>query len=184
MQCASRHVTETEARYSATEIELLAVVWAVHKARLFLAGADFQLLVDHKPLIPILNAKTLDELTSPRIVRLREKLTPFRFVAQWRPGADHKVADCLSRHPVSAPDPDDKAGEEEIEHCYCVLRQLSQEDEETGHTVLPDLGIYEGAGGGHDGPGIPQAAERRKERLSGGQGCSGPRSAPVLAGSA
>ncbi|XP_065180051.1 uncharacterized protein K02A2.6-like [Sycon ciliatum] len=85
VRCASRHVTETEARYSATEIELLAVVWAVHKARLFLAGADFELLVDHKPLIPILNAKTLDELTSPRT--------------------------------------------------------LSQEDEETGHTVLPDLGI-------------------------------------------
>ena len=82
MQCASRHVTETEARYSATEIELLAVVWAVHKARLFLAGAEFELLVYHKPLIPILNAKTLDELTSPRIVRLREKLTPFRFVSQ------------------------------------------------------------------------------------------------------
>ena len=31
LQCASRHITETESRYSANEIELLAVTWAVQK---------------------------------------------------------------------------------------------------------------------------------------------------------
>ena len=47
----------TESRYSATEIELLAVVWAVKKAHLFLAGSDFELIVDHRPLNPIVNKK-------------------------------------------------------------------------------------------------------------------------------
>ena len=68
LQCGSRHITDTESRYSATEIELLAVVWAVQKARLFLAGSDFELVIDHRPLVPIINSKTLDDLTTPRIV--------------------------------------------------------------------------------------------------------------------
>ena len=47
------------------------------KVRLFLAGAEFELIVDHRPLIRILNSKTLDELANPRLIRLKEKLTPF-----------------------------------------------------------------------------------------------------------
>ena len=46
---------QIESLYSATEIELLAVVWAVKKAHLFLAGSDFELIVDHRPLNPIVN---------------------------------------------------------------------------------------------------------------------------------
>ena len=93
LQCSSRCVTATEARYSVTEIELLAVVWVVEKCRLFLIGADFEVIVDHRPLLSILNSKTLDELTSPRIVRLREKLVPYRFSAIWRPGIEHRMTD-------------------------------------------------------------------------------------------
>ena len=36
-----------ETRYSATEIDLLAVVWACKKASLFLSGNDFEVVVDH-----------------------------------------------------------------------------------------------------------------------------------------
>ena len=35
LQCGSRHVTPAEARYSATEVELLAVVWAFHRTHLY-----------------------------------------------------------------------------------------------------------------------------------------------------
>ena len=61
-------MTDTEARYLATEIELLAVVWAAKKAHLFIAGVDAELIVDHRPLISIINSKTLEELSTPRIV--------------------------------------------------------------------------------------------------------------------
>ena len=67
-------VTPAESSYSATEVELLAVLWAVHKAHLYLAGAQFELMVDHRPLIPILNSKTLDDLPSPHLIHLKEKL--------------------------------------------------------------------------------------------------------------
>ena len=141
LQCDSRHVTPAESRYSATEVELLAVVWAVHKAHLYLAGADFELVVDHRPLIPILNSKTLDELPSPRLVHLKEKLALYRFTAVWRPGIDHKVVDCFSRYPVDDPD----AVEEEADlqtpaNTHAMLLQAHQ-DPTTGdqiHALLED----------------------------------------------
>ena len=124
-----------------TEIELLAVVWAVNKCRLFFIGADVEVIVDHRPLLSILNSKTLDELTSPRIVRLREKLTPYRFSAIWRPGIEHRMADCLSQSPVADPDEDDLLGESDIEQCYHICQQVAGLDVDTGETILPDRHI-------------------------------------------
>ena len=66
LQCGSHHVTTAESRYSATDLKLIAVVWAVHKAHLYLADANFELVVDDRTLIPILNSTSLDELSSPR----------------------------------------------------------------------------------------------------------------------
>ena len=74
LQCASRHFTSTEARYSATEIELLAVVWAPKKAHLFMAGTHVELTVDHKPLVSIIDSKTLNELSMPWIVLIQSLL--------------------------------------------------------------------------------------------------------------
>ncbi|UYV63017.1 K02A2.6-like [Cordylochernes scorpioides] len=104
LQVGSRNMTPAESRYSATEIELLAVVWAAKKCKLFLMGSHFELIVDHRPLIPILNSKTLDEIENPRLLRLKEKLTPYLITAVWRPGKKHTVVDVLSRHPSPVPD--------------------------------------------------------------------------------
>ena len=72
-----------ESQYSATEFELLAITWTVTKARLFLASADFQLVVDHRQLISMINTKILDELTNLRIISLKEKLNPYGITALW-----------------------------------------------------------------------------------------------------
>ena len=40
----------------------------------------------------------------------------FLFHTKWVPGAQHKVADALSRAPVSEPSPEDLEDEEEL--CY------------------------------------------------------------------
>lgn len=115
LQCGSRAVTPTESRYSATEIELLAVVWAVRKAHLFLRGTRFEVVVDHKPLIPIINAKSLAEIDTPRISRLKEKLQYSTPVAVWRQGVKHTTVDVFSRFPVSNPTAEDLEGEGDIE---------------------------------------------------------------------
>ena len=86
LQCASRHITDTEARYSATEIELLAVVWAAKKAHLFIAGADVELIADHRPLISIINSKTLETFNASHCTLERKMVDPIppeRHVETW-----------------------------------------------------------------------------------------------------
>ena len=115
IQCGSRFITETERRYAMIELELLAVVWAMKKCRVYLVGLNnFRLMVDHNPLLPILNSKGIDEVENPRIIRLKEKLTPYKFKAEWRKGKDHKIPDALSRSPVTDPDDEDLALEAEL----------------------------------------------------------------------
>ncbi len=116
LRCGSRTVSPAESRYSVIESELTAVVYSMIKLRLYLEGVHFTLIVDHKPLIPILNKKTLDEIHTPRVRNLKEKLSPFTFTAVWRKGVDHKVADVFSRYPVTEPTEEDLEGENELEN--------------------------------------------------------------------
>ncbi|CAF4297784.1 unnamed protein product, partial [Rotaria sp. Silwood2] len=46
----SRVLTNTELRYSTTELEALAIVWAITKLRPYLLGKDFRIETDHCPL--------------------------------------------------------------------------------------------------------------------------------------
>ena len=60
------------------ELELLGVVWALKKCSLYLLGMNkFKVIVDHKPLESIINNKTMNEIETPRIQRLKDKLSPF-----------------------------------------------------------------------------------------------------------
>lgn len=115
LRCGSRAMTPTESRYSVTKVELLAVVWAVKKLKLYLRGSPFELIVDHKPLVSILNHKQLEEIESPRIMRLKEKLGGYTITTVWRPGAQMKVVDAFSWYPVSTPCEADLEGEGEME---------------------------------------------------------------------
>ena len=47
---ASRSLTDVERRYSQTEKEALALVWACERFHLYLYGREFELIIDHKPL--------------------------------------------------------------------------------------------------------------------------------------
>lgn len=50
--CGGRQLSDTEAGYAAVEGEAFAVVWCLHKARLFLLGCpNLTLITDHKPLV-------------------------------------------------------------------------------------------------------------------------------------
>ena len=52
---ASKSLTELEAKYTTTEKECLALVFAVQKFHNHLFGKEFQTFVDHKPLLKSLN---------------------------------------------------------------------------------------------------------------------------------
>ena len=111
IHCGSRFLSDAETRYAIIELELLAVVWAVHKCKLFLSGMHFTVYTDHRPLIPIVNSYTLDQIENPRLQRLVLKLRQYQLHAVWQKGADNMFADALSRHPVANPVPDEEFGE-------------------------------------------------------------------------
>jgi len=50
---ASRALSDVESLYSEREREVLAVVWGVDHFHLYVYGAQFSVITDHKPLIGI-----------------------------------------------------------------------------------------------------------------------------------
>lgn len=95
---ASRALSDTERRYAQIEKEALATTWACERFSDFLVGIDFHIETDHKPLVPLLGSKDLNELP-PRIQRLRMRLMRYRYTISHVPGKDMATADVLSRAP-------------------------------------------------------------------------------------
>ena len=103
----SRALTETEQRYAQIEKEALAVTWACERFEDYLLGIPFLIETDHKPLVPLLGIKTLDDLP-PRILRFRLRLMRYNYVIMHSPGRSLFTADALSRAPASQPSTTDK----------------------------------------------------------------------------
>nr|XP_041633522.1 uncharacterized protein K02A2.6-like [Drosophila kikkawai] len=108
---ASKSLSSVERKYSQTEKESLALVWAVEKFYYYLAGLQFDLITDHKPL------ETIFKPTSrppARIERWLLRLQSYRFRVVYKAGKEN-IADSLSRLcEVTDTDPYDWAGEEHI----------------------------------------------------------------------
>ncbi len=97
---SSRTLTPSEQRYAMVEKECLALVWACEKFSQYLTGLDqFTLLTDHKPLVPIIGSKSLDEVPI-RCQRLVLRLMRFNPVIKYVPGKEQYIADALSRKPL------------------------------------------------------------------------------------
>ena len=119
IQAGSRFLSDAETHYATIELEALAVCWALQKCRLFVGGLpNVEVLTDHRPLVPILNSKTLDEIENPRLQRLKLRMSEFgQFTATWVPASQHVAADVLSRSPVDHPNEGDECGEDASAAC-------------------------------------------------------------------
>jgi hypothetical protein len=96
---ASRSLTDAESRYSQTERELLAIVWAVNHFHLYLFNTSFAVFTDHKPLLGIVNSS---KVISTRLERLKLKLQPYKSHLVYIKGKNpENPADALSRNPLS-----------------------------------------------------------------------------------
>ncbi|QQP37577.1 Transposon Tf2-6 polyprotein [Caligus rogercresseyi] len=83
----------------------------------------------HSPPPRQVNHKALDEIETPRIQRMKEKMNMYLATAVWRPGVKHTVADAFSRYPVSEPTEDDLEGDEEMEKSVkLTLNAVSLQD--------------------------------------------------------
>lgn len=104
---ASRSMTPTEQRYTQIEKEALAIAWACDRFGDYLMGLKFHIETNHKPLVPLLSAKRLDELPL-WVQRFRMRLLRYQFTISHTPGKNLTMADTLSR----APEPGDQPGQE------------------------------------------------------------------------
>ncbi|PIK48557.1 hypothetical protein BSL78_14582 [Apostichopus japonicus] len=96
---ASRSLMPTEQKYSQTEREALAIVWACEHFHLFLYGKEFVLVTDdHKPLEYIFN----NPASKPpaRIERWSLRLQPYVFKVVHKEGRSNP-ADYMLRHPLN-----------------------------------------------------------------------------------
>ena len=92
---ASRALTSVESRYSQTEREALAIVWACEHFDMFIRGApNVNIITDHKPL------ECIWQKAKPplRIERWGLRLQPYKLTIKYEPGHGNP-ADYMSRHP-------------------------------------------------------------------------------------
>ena len=108
----SRALRNAELRYGATQLECLAVVWALEKLHYYLDGSTFELITDCQAVKSLLGLKTPNR----HMFRWQLAIQEYRgrMTITHRPGALHMNADLLSRHPLPN-DVDNPAGVEEVD---------------------------------------------------------------------
>lgn len=109
----SRKLNCHEVNYSVTELEMLAVVYAVSKFRQYLLSQVFTIVTDHAALLTLTQKPAL----TGRLARWWALLSEFTFNIKHRPGRSNSVADYLSRNTDTADYPNEEAVE-----CFALLR--------------------------------------------------------------
>ena len=95
---ASRSLTKAERNYGITDLETLAVVWAVHYFRFHLYGGSVTVLTDHSAVKAVLTSPNLTGKQGRWWTRVfGSGVKDIRIV--YRAGRENVVADALSRSP-------------------------------------------------------------------------------------
>ena len=97
---ASCSLTDCERLSAQIEKELLSLTWAFEKFRRYLIGLPkIKLITDHKPLIPIINQKDLDDVPI-RCQRMLMRLMQFNCLTEYLPGKSLTMPDILTHSPL------------------------------------------------------------------------------------
>ena len=98
----SRSLNPTERRYSQTDREALSVIYGVKKKiNHYLAGREFVIRSDYKPLLGLLGErKPIPVMASPRMVRWALMLSGYSYRLEYMPASKQTHCDGLSRLPL------------------------------------------------------------------------------------
>ena len=89
----SKQLSLVEKNYTVTELECLAVVWAIDHFAIHLLGRNFTLVTDHHALAALRSSGKLNGC----LLRWALALQLYSFKVKFRPGNDHQNADRLSQ---------------------------------------------------------------------------------------
>lgn len=92
----SKSIGQHEINYHSYELETLAVVYALARFRVYLAGIKFTIVTDCNSLALTFNKKEVN----PRIARWVWEFQRFNCTAKYRKGTAMGHADALSRNPI------------------------------------------------------------------------------------
>lgn len=95
---ASRTLNATEERYSASEKELLAIVWGLKNFRNYLYGHKVHIYTDHQPITYDLNSKNANK----KLIKWKSFINSHDHQITYIPGKTNVVADALSRIQVNS----------------------------------------------------------------------------------
>ena len=127
---SSRSLTKAEKHYSKVEGESLAVLSGCMSNKQYLYGPKFEVIVDHKPLVPLYNSP--NRPAPVRVDRHKSKLRGFTFKVTYEPG-NTTPADYGSRHPPAEREytkleREDLGVEDESEDKEIAINQLIEDD--------------------------------------------------------
>jgi len=86
-------MSDTETRYHSSKLELLCILWSIHKLRQFLLGVKFVVYTDCQALMYLNNFKSKDSQVAP----WHDSLQEYEYEIKHRPGAHMSHVDALSR---------------------------------------------------------------------------------------
>lgn len=129
----SQKTTDAERKYCSYELEILAVVEAVAKFRVYLLGRHFKLITDCNAFVKTMDKKDLCTRVARYVICLQE----YDFTVEHRSGTQMRHVDALSRNPIMI------IQEEDI---VLNIRRAQVEDDElkTIFEVLKERENYDG----------------------------------------
>ena len=127
----ARSKTKAEKKYSKVEGESLGLLTGVKANKMYLAGTEFEVIVDHQPLVTLYNRGS-DNIPE-RVARHKSKLTSYSFKVKYEPGKTNP-SDYGSRHPpqeenLSREEKAEKGVEDEEEDTEVLVNRLQEVNE-------------------------------------------------------
>ncbi|CAM9901154.1 unnamed protein product, partial [Sphacelaria rigidula] len=93
IEYASHRWSRADEKRSASEREVVVVLWSVERFRSYLWGREFTLVTDSSALTWLFRSQNL----SPKFHRWALRLMEYDMVLKWRAGREHQLPDALSR---------------------------------------------------------------------------------------